>query len=788
MRNVLIDKTEQIEDMLTDHIAVCLSGMPGVGRRTAVRILLEKHPEVNPVYCTVEEIRSGQALKLAAPERENWYLIRKPERSLYPDVRKELWQFIHDMKREDRIFLAVDGVVPESFLEFVWNGVMAVVMPETFWFTEAETFRYLKGCKSQLKYREVQSMTGGWAGCIAMLVRLEKQLKERWTVWELCSRYEVRKYIQTQIIDVLPQDEKKMLMERALFPYLNEELVSLLWGETDRDLEEKLFVRGAMMYIPGKHCWHAQPALRIAIGRYISEDVCEKAVDWYEAHGYIQDALICCWHLGNVRIYRECLIRNYDKVSFLHCEHVKASAEEEKIPELFYLEWMQAVLRQDKEQAADLRKRIPDVFGSLGGTAENEQKKVEIYLNIAYTDPEISTEEWMELLREKVSPGHPIRLYYMLGETVSFLCGLRDLSPLFACGKHARERYQMLWQERLAGENQIPFRLAQIEYDFQTDAEPLRGDSLLETFPETDSHTSWQIRLGLMYLAYLLASGENTQEIIREYIRETYETLRKEEVPVCRWNARALMYLAQARWGEKEQLIKWIRETGGEIENEEGQTKFYMAAEVKIALYLGNYGLAESMLQTLIPYFQEDRKWRWLAEALFQRAVIEWERKETGYALKTVAESFAVANPYRYVKIYTGYGNRGAELLQEYQRWTEGTETTARSRKKKYKYGNVLRMPTAEWLDYILRKAVRQKKYFPDLSEEQQNIYRVEKLTVTEQMVLQYLEKGFSNVKIGEKMNVKLTTVKSHIYNIYKKLGVKTRVQAVQKAREAGML
>ena len=54
--------------------------------------------------------------------------------------------------------------------------------------------------------------------------------------------------------------------------------------------------------------------------------------------------------------------------------------------------------------------------------------------------------------------------------------------------------------------------------------------------------------------------------------------------------------------------------------------------------------------------------------------------------------------------------------------------------------------------------------------------------------VLQYLEKGFSNVQISEKMNVKLTTVKSHIYNIYKKLGVKTRVQAVQKAREAGML
>ena len=37
-------------------------------------------------------------------------------------------------------------------------------------------------------------------------------------------------------------------------------------------------------------------------------------------------------------------------------------------------------------------------------------------------------------------------------------------------------------------------------------------------------------------------------------------------------------------------------------------------------------------------------------------------------------------------------------------------------------------------------------------------------------------------------MNIKLPTVKSHIYNIYKKLGVTTRVQAVQKAKDSGLL
>ena len=97
-------------------------------------------------------------------------------------------------------------------------------------------------------------------------------------------------------------------------------------------------------------------------------------------------------------------------------------------------------------------------------------------------------------------------------------------------------------------------------------------------------------------------------------------------------------------------------------------------------------------------------------------------------------------------------------------------------------------MPLEDWIDYIIRKAGRQKKHYLDLTEDQQNIYRVEKLTVTELMVLRYLEKGYSNAAIGETMNIRLSTVKSHIYNIYKKLGVTTRIQAVQKARETGIL
>lgn len=789
LRKVRIDKTAEIERLLEEYLVICLCGLPGMGRKTAVSMLLEKHPEVNPVYCYDRELRDLTALEKGKENVPNWYLIRKERIGYQPDGNEQYWEFIRNMSEGDRIFFAIDEPVRQQSLEFVWNGIMAVVMPETFRFSEAETCRYLKESKSRLSYREVQYMTGGWAGCIVMLVRLEKQLKDRWTARELCRRYEIRSYIQNEILDIIPEDERNILKERAAFPYLDSELGSLLWNGEGKDLEERLYLRGAVIYIPEKKCWFVHPVLRIAIGTYASSDLCKKAIAWYEQHGMVQEALDCCWYLQDRRLYQECLRKNYDKIPLLNYEKTERSYSSPDQPELFYIEWMEHFLHQDSEALDELREKVLRLKYSADIDDTVQKYKItEIMLNIAYTDPKISTEQWMELLKDNTEPGRPIRLYYILGESVSFLGGFRDLSALFSCDKKKKAEYRELWEERIASENQMAYRLAELEYDFQTDDPSARGGQRIDLLPDDTIDAPWQVRLGMMYLAYLFISDDDTKGLLQKYIRHLAELLAKETSPVCRWNARALSHLAEAKWGEKDGLMQWIRETGGDIENESSKTRFYMTAEVKINMYLGNYNRAEELLQLLIPYFEKNCSWRWLAEALFQRALIEYEKEQTGKALKTMAESVSVANPYRYVKIYTGYGKRGTAFLEEYREWSEKQNSSGRQGKKKYRYGSVLKMPVPDWIDYIIRKAGRQKKYYLDLQEEQQNIYRVEKLTVTEQMVMQYLERGYTNAEISQIMNIKLPTVKSHIYNIYKKLGVTTRVQAVQKAKDSGLL
>lgn len=54
--------------------------------------------------------------------------------------------------------------------------------------------------------------------------------------------------------------------------------------------------------------------------------------------------------------------------------------------------------------------------------------------------------------------------------------------------------------------------------------------------------------------------------------------------------------------------------------------------------------------------------------------------------------------------------------------------------------------------------------------------------------VLQLLAEGHSNQEIADRLFISLNTVKTHTTNLYSKLGVSRRTQAVRKARELNIL
>ena len=61
-------------------------------------------------------------------------------------------------------------------------------------------------------------------------------------------------------------------------------------------------------------------------------------------------------------------------------------------------------------------------------------------------------------------------------------------------------------------------------------------------------------------------------------------------------------------------------------------------------------------------------------------------------------------------------------------------------------------------------------------------------LSTRELDVLREIADGLSNQEIADKLFVSLNTVKTHIANIYSKLGVKRRTQAISKAKSLGLI
>jgi DNA-binding CsgD family transcriptional regulator len=64
----------------------------------------------------------------------------------------------------------------------------------------------------------------------------------------------------------------------------------------------------------------------------------------------------------------------------------------------------------------------------------------------------------------------------------------------------------------------------------------------------------------------------------------------------------------------------------------------------------------------------------------------------------------------------------------------------------------------------------------------------IEPLSPRELEVLQLIDQGLSNLEIAGQLVVAQSTVKTHINNIYGKLGVRTRLQALKRAEALGLL
>ena len=87
---------------------------------------------------------------------------------------------------------------------------------------------------------------------------------------------------------------------------------------------------------------------------------------------------------------------------------------------------------------------------------------------------------------------------------------------------------------------------------------------------------------------------------------------------------------------------------------------------------------------------------------------------------------------------------------------------------------------------------VEKNVFVKELSEEDLNEMELQRqklgLSTRELEVLQLMAEGLSNQEISERLFLSLATIKTHSSNLFLKLDVKRRTQAVEKARQLGLI
>ena len=61
-------------------------------------------------------------------------------------------------------------------------------------------------------------------------------------------------------------------------------------------------------------------------------------------------------------------------------------------------------------------------------------------------------------------------------------------------------------------------------------------------------------------------------------------------------------------------------------------------------------------------------------------------------------------------------------------------------------------------------------------------------LTPREQEILVMVSDGFTMQQVGRRLGISPRTVETHVAKLYRKLGVRTRVQAVSRAAQLGLI
>jgi LuxR family maltose regulon positive regulatory protein len=160
-------------------------------------------------------------------------------------------------------------------------------------------------------------------------------------------------------------------------------------------------------------------------------------------------------------------------------------------------------------------------------------------------------------------------------------------------------------------------------------------------------------------------------------------------------------------------------------------------------------------------------------------ALLYDSQKDESAALKALTESLTLAEPGGFIRLFVDLGPQMADLLKRLQKQNVAVDYIESILAA---FRDDQRAVGPEAADHPIASAHQ------PLRASTLSLPLVEPLTNRELDVLELLAQRLSNQEIADKLFIAPTTVKGHLKNIYQKLEVGKRREAVKKAKKIGIL
>src|SRR5829696_7108482 len=236
-------------------------------------------------------------------------------------------------------------------------------------------------------------------------------------------------------------------------------------------------------------------------------------------------------------------------------------------------------------------------------------------------------------------------------------------------------------------------------------------------------------------------------------------------VEAAAWNAR----LHLARSDLTAAVLELERMAGAPAVSASMVQETAQIARARLTVARGEHDEALRLLEELRESAEVAGRTGKLIEILTLQALALWEGNKREQAVGALTRALALGEPEGYIRTFVDEGATVGELLSAI--------LEARQRG----HPDATRIPT-RYLAKLLA-VLAQESAAPGAVERLS-----EPLSERELDVLALIAAGRSNVEIASSLFVSMSTVKTHINNLYRKLGARSRTQAIARARELDLI